>query len=55
MKHQLWQYNQEDLHDFLYYGNLSAGIASILCLKAVMGQEVGEKTQVPVQTFSEFH
>ena len=55
MKHKLWQHDQEDLHDCLYYWDLSAGIASVLCLKAVMGQEVWERTQVVVQTSSKFH
>lgn len=54
MKHKLWQHNQEELHDCLYYWNLSAGIPSVLCLKAVMGQEVWERTQGVVQTSCKF-
>lgn len=52
VKHQLWQHNQEDQPDRLYYWDSSAGIASVLCLKAATGQEVWEKTQVLVQTSS---
>lgn len=55
MKHKLQQHDPQDLHDWLYYWNLNAGIASVLSLGAVMGQEVWDRTQVVVQTSSKLH
>lgn len=52
MKHKLLQHDQEALPDRLYYWDSSAGITSVLCLKAATGQEVWERTQVLVQTSS---
>lgn len=52
MKHKLWQPDQEDLPDHLYYWDLSAGITSVLCLKDAADQQVWERTQVLVQTSS---
>jgi len=50
-KHELWQHDQDDLHDCLYYWDFSAGIASILCLKSVTGQEVLSFTNKLPDTF----
>lgn len=52
MKHKLWQHDQEDQPDGLHCQDSSAGIASVLCLKAAAGQQVGQRTQVLVQSSS---